>query len=506
MATDPTPAEILEEARVLLHQGEQGRVVALLDGKFSTTGLNPEAADLRGLALAQLVAAGRSSGCGPVDANDRADVLAVRSILKQGASAPIRPVKGRIALVMHSLGPGGIQRQMVRLVEQQCNAPDPRIESICILLLGRSKTAPTFHWDALTDLKVTIEPYPDEPADLGDVVDRETAEKLGVLPAAQSRRVAHLVGQLHRYRPEIILAMGETNGLISVLAGSIVGIPRIVISGRGEPPPARSLYDELLKPAYQIALAQNKLSLVTNSAATARHFGDWLGLPHERVGVIYNGIDVDEMLAGRDPGATAAYRRSLGIPEGAPIVGSIFNARREKRPQLWIAAAAAIAKRAPDVHFVLVGGGRWMSDVPHLLARYGLQGRVHTPGVRKDVAAWFELMDVFLLTSENEGTPNVLLEAQSLGRPVVATDVGGNAETFIPGETGILLPADPTPEEIADAVLSIVNDPALSRRARTNAPAFIRQRFGTKRMVAEFVELCLGADGDPVTSSARLRT
>ena len=101
-------------------------------------------------------------------------------------------------------------------------------------------------------------------------------------------------------------------------------------------------------------------------------------------------------------------------------------------------------------------------------------------------------MDVVLLTSELEGTPNVLLEAQALGRPVVATDVGGCAETFLPGQTGILLPAQPSAEEIAEAVTRILRDREFMARANEQGPAFIRERFCAKRMAAEFTTLCFG--------------
>ena len=98
-----------------------------------------------------------------------------------------------------------------------------------------------------------------------------------------------------------------------------------------------------------------------------------------------------------------------------------------------------------------------------------------------------------------------LLEAQALGRPVVATAVGGNAETFLPDETGILLSPNPTAEEIADAVMRVLDDPGFAARAREQAPQFIRQRFHADRMVSEFVDICFGGDASAAASHSQQR-
>jgi glycosyltransferase involved in cell wall biosynthesis/mannose-6-phosphate isomerase-like protein (cupin superfamily)/tetratricopeptide (TPR) repeat protein len=500
---DLSPTETLRAGRALLRQGAQGRLINLLDQKpiRSDPSLRSKADDLRGLAFAQLRVAG-ANFTGSVANDDRADVIAVRSILQQdelldGTSAPRRG----IAIVMSTLGPGGIERQIVRLVRQLCRQP---IGPITLLLLSRSRLAPEFNMRRLAGFDVAVERIQDFDIDLRELVPARLAGRLTVLPPKITNRTSFLIDRLRVHRPEAVLAMGENPGLPAMLAASITGVPRVVVSGRGEPPPARGLSDKLLKPAYQAALALGRVSFVTISTATARDYAGWLDQPADRVGVIYNGVDIEELRSERNDAATAAHRRSLGIPDGARVVGSIFNARPEKGRQLWIQAAALIAKRAPDVFFVLVGGRHSRNDVSTTLSQLGLDGRFHRAGVQPDAATWLDLMDVVLLTSRSDATPNVLLEAQALGRPVVATAVGGNAETFLPGQTGILLSADPTAEEVADAVIRILEDPSAATKARERAPIFIRDRFGEERMAREYLELCLGAtkaDSPPVVAA-----
>jgi glycosyltransferase involved in cell wall biosynthesis/tetratricopeptide (TPR) repeat protein len=508
-ATRPDPAATVEAARTLLGHGEEGRVIRLLDRADirSDLELGSQALALQDLALARLRSAGRDLEAGPIEATERADVIAVEAMLQHAgeARARCRPVQDAIAIVLGSLGPGGIQRQIVQLVSRIRKAGHGPVGPIVLLLVNQSKLEPEFHKGALAGLDITIDQIADSKVRPVDVVPADIAARMGVLPDILAARVAFLIDRLRHHRPSVVLAMGDPVGVPVMLAESIVGVPRVVVSARGEPPPVGGARERLFKPAFKAALARNAVVLSANSQATARSLADWLGEPHDRVKTIFNGVDVDGLLSDRDSSATAAHRRSLNIPDEARVVGSVFNYRRAKRPELWIEAAALIARRAPDVVFVTVGGGSTDNDFISMLRKLGLEGRFHRAGMRRDVATWIDLMDVFLLTSASEGTPNALLEAQALGRPVVATGVGGNAETFLAGETGILLSPDPTPEEIADAVMRILNDSGFAARAREHAPRFIRQRFGIDRMVSEFLDICFGADAGTGTSGSPVR-
>jgi glycosyltransferase involved in cell wall biosynthesis len=428
-----------------------------------------------------------------VERTDRADAIAVRSILahtRRCAAVPVGPARHGLAIVIGSLGAGGAQRQVVELVRQIGKLPREVVGPVFLLLISRSSRGPEFYAARLAGLDMTIEFMSDFQLDAQQVVPPEIAAQLGVLSPNSRDTTIYLADRLRAHRPAAVLSMSDLLGIPAALAAAIVGVPRIVVSARNEPPPLRRQTEGLLKPGYQALLGQEWISLVTNCAGTAKDFADWLEIPAARVGVVYNGVDIDGLIAQREEAQIASHRRALGIPASARIVGSIFQARRQKRPRLWFRAAAAIARRAPDVAFVLIGDRLQGDDITAILAEYGLQDRFHRPGLQSDVANWLELMDVVLLTSETEGTPNVLLEAQSLGRPVVATAVGGCAESFIPDQTGVLVSADPSPEEVADAVLRVLDDPAFAARAAAEGPAFIRRRFNPQRMASEYVDLC----------------
>src|SRR4029078_4819216 len=94
------------------------------------------------------------------------------------------------------------------------------------------------------------------------------------------------------------------------------------------------------------------------------------------------------------------------------------------------------ARQLPQAHFLVFGDGPMRADMVSLATRLGIADRLHLPGREDDIGPRYKAMDVVLLTSRHEGLPNVLLEAQSLGVPVVAPDVGGMSEVVAHGVTG----------------------------------------------------------------------
>ena len=98
------------------------------------------------------------------------------------------------------------------------------------------------------------------------------------------------------------------------------------------------------------------------------------------------------------------------------------------------------------------------------------------------------IMDVFLLTSFGEGLPNVLLEAQWVGTPVVVTDVGGAKEALDPEVTGWAIDTD-DPQHLAARIKWLHDNPAVLQAARIKGPQWVRQQFGVDRMVEETIRV-----------------
>jgi glycosyltransferase involved in cell wall biosynthesis len=196
------------------------------------------------------------------------------------------------------------------------------------------------------------------------------------------------------------------------------------------------------------------------------------GLPADRVDVIYQGVDMDVFSPARvKPGAC----RELGIAEGSRVVGIVANLRPVKDHDLFLRAAAIVARRIPDAVFLLAGRGELQQPLEALASELGIRDRVYFTHGEGSVAGYLADMSIGCLTSQSEGFSNAILEYMAMGLPVVATDVGGNAEA-IGDEAGFLV-RDRTPEAFAAPVIRLLEDEPLRAAMGAKAQERCRSRF-----------------------------
>lgn len=302
------------------------------------------------------------------------------------------------------------------------------------------------------------------------------------------RDVADYVRTLMMLRPKMVhLWLDEVN-IKGGFAAVAAGVPRIILSGRSFPPSNFRLYQAYMREGYCWLLKQPGVTLINNSAAGAGGYERWLGLRPGSVRVVHNGFDFDEKLLSSCRKCRVEYRRRNGIPLDAPLVGTVIRLSEEKRPLLWAEIAARIGKAVPEAHFLVVGDGPLRKELEARAARPDLAGRLHVVGTEKQVLEAIATMDLFLLTSRLEGLPNVLIEAQAIGVPVVTTRVGGAPEALDHKHTGWVLGSD-KPERVAAEIVSLLKDQSWRDAAAKAGPEFVKNRFGLERMLDETVQL-----------------
>ena len=284
-------------------------------------------------------------------------------------------------------------------------------------------------------------------------------------------------------RPEIVHAWQDGTCIKAGLAAAFIGVPKIVLSTRNLAPYRFNYHLPYMRSGYRALLALPNVTILNNSEAGAADYAAWLGVPVERFRVIHNGIDFAG-LARPDDGAIQDYKRSLGLPDGVCIVGSVFRFYEEKDPMLWVRTAARVARARPDVIFLLIGTGRMHAKLMKLATKLGIADRLFLPGTEKNIAPAYAAMDVFLLPSRFEGLPNVVIEAQALGIPVVATDAGGTGDAVLDRHTG-WIETSRHASRLAERVLFVLDDTAWAANARQRGPVFVSQRFGIERMIEE---------------------
>lgn len=178
------------------------------------------------------------------------------------------------------------------------------------------------------------------------------------------------------------------------------------------------------------------------------------GLRPERLTTIHNAIDV---AAFRAQGAVPA---DLGVGAG-PVVMAVARFIAEKRLDIFLAAAARVHSQIPTARFVLVGDGPLRPALEAQARAAGLDGAATFLGYRRDVAALMAASDLVVLSSDYEGCPMVLMEAQALGKPVVATRIPGVDEIVEHEATGLLVPPG-APDALAAAMARLLTDDSLA--------------------------------------------
>ena len=183
--------------------------------------------------------------------------------------------------------------------------------------------------------------------------------------------------------------------------------------------------------------------------------------------VIPNGVDLDRF-------------SSSSLPS-EPVVAVVANLIAYKRHDLFLHAFELVARSLPEARAVLVGDGPERSRLEKLASELGIAERVEFRGEVADVRPHLADARVVALTSAHEGTPNALLEAMAMARPVVATPVGGVPDLVRNGVDGWL--AEPTPAALSEAIAALLTDDDLASvmagRARERA-----EEFGWERVVA----------------------
>jgi glycosyltransferase involved in cell wall biosynthesis len=328
--------------------------------------------------------------------------------------------------------------------------------------------------------------------ELDDAAKQQSANKLARFASLADRIDAVATGAALRraiecFRPCVVHCWSDVANIIGGLVAADLEVPRIALGLRSVPPPLTGhRHAALYRDGYRQLLSNSSVVMVSNSDTNRSSYERWLDLPPGTISLVRNGLSSHgfRVCSTRE---AAKCRARLGLPEGVPVVGAVMRFAAEKDPMLWLETAAAIAAQRPDTWFVLAGYGELAEHILTRVTELKLDERIVLPGRSVDADVVYAAIDVCLLTSLFEGLPNVLIEAQAAGRPVVAPRVGGAAEAFCPRKTGLLV-EQRDPLCLAAAVLEILSDSDWRWAAAVYGPAFVAGRFAAARMIDETVE------------------
>ena len=284
----------------------------------------------------------------------------------------------------------------------------------------------------------------------------------------------HLV----KRRIDVMHAYNFYGNVFGILPSRLAGTPVVIASIRD-----RAAYLTPMQERVQRFVCRFADCVLVNAEAIK----DWLtgeGYDPAKIVVIPNGVELDRFARPPDP---EGVRRELGIASGAPLVMVVSRLTRQKGLEQFLEAANTLAPRFPDARFVIVGYANpaerdYEGSLKAMASQFGLTDRVIFTGLRQDVPGLLAAATVSVMPSLNEALSNVLLESMAAGAPTVATRVGGTPEAIVSGVNGLLVEPGDSPA-LADAIATLLQEPALARRLGDAARAAIADRYSVEKMV-----------------------
>jgi glycosyltransferase involved in cell wall biosynthesis len=307
-----------------------------------------------------------------------------------------------------------------------------------------------------------------------------------ISPLKDMRALLVLYRTIRRGRYTVVHTHSSKAGILGRWAACFAGVPIIVhtVHGWGHHDRQHPLVRRLYVLLEQVTQPITDKLIVVSPRNIKKGLADGIAAPDKYI-TIRSGIELDRF---RHPSRSPeTVRAELGIPLGAPVVGTVTRLSPQKAPLDFIEAAARVVERGANVHFVIVGDGPLRADVEARLAGLGLTEQVHLTGLRRDVPELMHSFDLFVLSSLWEGLPRVLPQAMAAGLPIVATAVDGNAEAVTDGVNGLLTPPG-DPGAMADAILRLLEDQALSAQMGDAGRAGVGE-FGARKMVSDIAAL-----------------
>jgi glycosyltransferase involved in cell wall biosynthesis len=304
-----------------------------------------------------------------------------------------------------------------------------------------------------------------------------------ISPVRDAESVRQLVRLIRELRPHILHTHTAKAGALGRTAALLAGSarPPVVVHTfhghvlRGYFGPARTrAFLELER-----RLARTTDALVAVSPEVRDDLVALGVAPAERFTVIRLGIDLGARLAG--DGAT---RSELGLADDAFVVGWFGRMTEIKRVDDLLRALARLLAREPRALLLLVGDGPLRAGLERLARELGVANAVRFLGYRNDVGALYGICDAIALTSANEGTPVVAIEALAARVPVVSTDVGGVSDVVRDGTSGFLTPPGDL-DAFAARLATLASDEDLRRRFGEQGRRDVVPRYSVDRLVAD---------------------
>jgi len=293
------------------------------------------------------------------------------------------------------------------------------------------------------------------------------------------RPILRLAGLLKAWRPEIVHSHMVHANILARIIRPLVGFPVLVCTAHSIDEKGRRGSGRVRMFLYRLTDLFCDLTTQVSQVGLERYVR--IGaVPKHKIRYIPNGIDTRVFCP--DPIARSRLRKELGLAKDFVWL-AVGRFEPPKDYPTLIKGFFEVAKITPVVKLLIAGDGSLRPFMERFTQDIGLNEKIRFLGIRRDIPQLMNAADAYVMSSEWEGMPMVLLEASACGLPIVATNVGGNAEIVLDGQTGFLVPPK-SPEALSQAMLRMMDLPEEVReKMGKQARKHIESNFSLDRIV-----------------------
>ncbi len=332
---------------------------------------------------------------------------------------------------------------------------------------------------------------------MGYLAERITSPGVKVVGPLKTRgndpvALLRLASILRRNRFDVVHCHNWGGLVETVVAAKLAGIRAVVHTQHGLDYGYGDAPDHIrnrFRTTFKALACRGVARIATVSQEVADMVTEQWYVPSDRVSVVHNGVSLPEL---DDKGVRARWREELGVAETDVLFGTVAVFRPVKDLHTMLEAMALVVKETPGARLVLIGEGKQRQELEAAVQRLELAPFVRFAGWRADATQLLPALDAFVLSSLSEGISLALLDAMAAGVPSIATAVGGNREVIEHARSGLLVPVQ-SPAALAQAMLTLVNDPDRRKELGAGGRRRVEEAFSFKRMIADYAALYTSA-------------
>jgi glycosyltransferase involved in cell wall biosynthesis len=334
----------------------------------------------------------------------------------------------KIILVIGRLTHGGAERQVLRLAEYLA---EKKFKVKIFAIKNKSKKDLTYSLSKNIKIDyLKIEKF--TPLTTTDKNFLISLKKINFFTNWEREYCLALYGYLKKEKPDIIHSFLDFHCITSGYVAQYIKTKKVILSTRNLSPDRFLLNRPYFKEFYKSLLKFDNIVLVNNSNEGCASYEKWLGLKRDSIKLTNNIFDFNKEIKLRP---LKLINKDINLVN----IGAIIRLDPEKNPVYLIKLAEHLVRNNPNYYFYILGTGLLASKLKKYIKKNKLTNNIKLLGNKNNIYDYLNFFDYTLLTSKSEGLPNVLLESQMVGTPVITTDAGGAKEAIIKNYSGYFI-------------------------------------------------------------------